>query len=407
MLSWKRTGDVVENRSGHELDREGFTPLLPGRSPTLGDRRRPDVMPTRRISALALVPYPVGRVPSQRFRLEQWRPFLEGSGISLEFQSFADERVMQSLHRSGQPLQKAWYLLAASLRRFDVLRAASQHDVVIIHRALCIVGPAVLERLLASVGPPIIFDFDDSIFLTHTAAANRLFGWLKFPGKTATLCRLSRHVVVGNAHLAEYARRHNPRVTVVPTSIDVDAYQPRPPRPPGQRVVVGWTGSSTSQTYLEAFVPTLRALLAVRDVELRVISDRPPVLDGVPHTWEPWSASTEAERVADFDIGIMPMPDDIWSRGKCAAKALQCMAAGVATVASAIGANREVIASGRNGLLAATETEWLEHLRNLIDDAILRRRLAEAGRQTVLEHFSGRRSASALAQVILDVANGA
>jgi glycosyltransferase involved in cell wall biosynthesis len=359
----------------------------------------------RRISALTLVPYPVGRVPSQRFRLEQWRPFLEEAGISLEFLPFADDRLMETLHQRGQTLRKTWHLLAAALHRFDVLRAARQHDVVVIHRALCIAGPAVIERMLASSGPPIVFDFDDSIFLTHTDAANRLFGWLKFPGKTAAICRMSEHVVVGNAYLAEYARRHNPRVTIVPTSIDTDLYRPRP-KPVRDRVVVGWTGSATSQTHLEAFAPTLRKLLSRRDVELRVISNRAPQLDGIPHAWEPWQDRNEAERIAAFDVGIMPMPDDIWSRGKCALKALQCMAVGVATVASAIGANCEVIASGRNGLLARSEDEWLAHLERLVDDPALRDRLAEEGRRTVVERYSGAHSASLLAHVILRATTG-
>jgi glycosyltransferase involved in cell wall biosynthesis len=118
---------------------------------------------------------------------------------------------------------------------------------------------------------------------------------------------------------------------------------------------VGWTGSATSQTYLEAFVPMLRAVTAARDLELRVLSSREPLLPGVSHTWRRWSPVTEAEDVAAFDIGIMPMPDEEWALGKCALKALQYMAAAVPTVASAIGANREVIEHGRDGLLAATD----------------------------------------------------
>src|SRR5262249_34791093 len=163
---------------------------------------------------------------------------------------------------------------------------------------------------------------------------NRRFGWLKFPGKTAVLCRLSAHVVTGNEWLAEYARQFNQRVTVVPSSVDTECFQPMPKESQRDRVIVGWTGSSTSQTYLEAFAPMLRALTARYPVELRVHSDREPELPGVPYHWRRWSAETEAAEIAAFDIGLMPMPNEDWARGKCAMKALLYQACGVPAVCS-------------------------------------------------------------------------
>ena len=167
--------------------------------------------------------------------------------------------------------------------------------------------------------------------------------------------------------------------------------------------MVGWTGSATSQTYLEAFAPELRALLASRDVVLQVLSTREPLLPGVPHVWRPWSPATEAGDVAAFDIGIMPMPDEEWALGKCALKALQYMAAAVPTVASAIGANREVIEHGCNGLLASTSEEWLSCTTALVDDPDLRCRLGTAGRRTVEERFSMRGSAEKFERVVREV----
>jgi len=324
----------------------------------------------------------------------------------MDFLPFADESLMRLLRLPGLHGMKALALLAAFGRRFRVLRRAATYDAVVLHRSAALFGPALLERSLPG-RTPLIYDFDDAIFLQHTAAVNRWFGWLKFAGKTATICRLAHHVVVGNGYLAEYAGRYNSRVTIVPTSIDTDTYRPQPKLTPGGPVTVGWTGSSTSQTHLEMFVPTLRALVARRAIQLRVISNRPPDLKDVPHVWEPWDASREAEAIGGFDIGIMPMPDDAWSQGKCALKALQCMATGVATVASAVGANREVIEHGKNGLLAGSPEEWLFHLERLIDDPGLRARLGVEARRTVVEKYSLERSASLLSKVILDtVAQG-
>lgn len=352
------------------------------------------------LSVCALVPYPLNTVPGQRFRIEQWRPYLEKEGIVVDFFPFVDAQLMQSLYRPGVWLKKVKGLTGAFARRIHALPTMRRYDVILIHRAMCLFGPAVLERVTRLWKRPIVFDFDDAIYMLHTTDANRRFGWLKFPRKTDVICRLSDHVVVGNTFLADYARRHNQSVTVIPSSVDTERFQPIDRASPSRRVVIGWTGSSTSQTYLERCAPLWRELIARRQVEFRVHSDRPPVMDGVPVNWRPWSPETEAEEIAQFDIGIMPMPDEVWAYGKCAMKALLCMACGVPTVAQAIGANCEVIRHGENGLLAATPQEWLAHLEALIDDAALRRRLGMAGRQTVMERYSAPRCAALFGQVV-------
>jgi glycosyltransferase involved in cell wall biosynthesis len=352
------------------------------------------------IAVCALVPYPLDTVPGQRFRIEQWQPYLEQEGITVDFFPFADTRLMECLHQSGHTAAKAGALLAAFLRRIIELPVVHRYDVVLIHRAMCLAGPAVLERVLRLWRQPIIFDFDDAIYMLHTTAANQRFGWLKFPRKTEVICRQSDHVVVGNSFLADFARQHNQCVTMIPSSVDTNHFQPIEKRLTDRRVVVGWTGSSTSQTYLERFIPVLRELVARRGVEIRVHSDRRPALEEIPFAWRPWSPKTEAEEIAGFDIGIMPMPDEPWAYGKCAMKALLYMASGVPTICEAIGANRDVIRHGENGLLAATPKEWIAHLETLIDDASLRVRFGMAGRRTVEERYSMRHCAGLFAQVV-------
>jgi glycosyltransferase involved in cell wall biosynthesis len=148
------------------------------------------------------------------------------------------------------------------------------------------------------------------------------------------------------------------------------------------------------------FAPLLRELKRRREVELRVISNREPVLPDVEYVWRPWSAESEVEDLSHFDIGIMPMPDDEWSKGKCALKALQYMAMGVPTICSAVGANCEVIQHGVNGLLAASDEEWIRNLELLIDDPALRQRLGPKGRRTVEERYSMNACAELFAGVV-------
>jgi len=199
---------------------------------------------------------------------------------------------------------------------------------------------------------------------------------------------MSSLVVAGNDYLAAYAREHNPHVVVVPTSIDTNLYVPIERHDCSHRVAIGWTGSATSMTHLEMFAPVLRELLAHRDVEIRVQSNRPPALPGVPFVWRPWAPATEIEEIRAFDIGIKPMPDDPWVRGKCPMKELQYMALGIPTVCSAVGTSVEVILDGENGFLAARAEQWLERLIRLVDDPALRRKIGLAGRQTVEGRYS-------------------
>ena len=353
-----------------------------------------------RLAVAAFVPYAVDTAPSQRFRIEQWAPCLAESGISVSFHPFADEALSSLLQRRGRTLRKFLLTLSAFRRRALLTATLPSGRLVFLHRAACLAGPPVVERWLKRRGHRVVYDFDDAIYLLHSAAANRALSWLKQPGKTATICRLSDHLVVGNSYLAAWAKAHNDAVTVVPTSIDTDAYSVRPTKPAGSPVVVGWTGSSTSQTYLEAFAPMVRQLLAGNDVQLRVISSREPAMPGIEYSWRPWSPESEVRELAEFDVGIMPMPDEEWALGKCALKALQYMAMGIATVASPVGANKDVITHGVNGLLASTEADWLECIGSLAASPDLRARLGVAARRTVEERFSMRRSASALASVI-------
>jgi glycosyltransferase involved in cell wall biosynthesis len=354
------------------------------------------------VSVLGLVPYPLGISPSQRFRLEQWQPVVSGMGVSLTLVPFADPALMRVLHRKGDSVAKAARGLLAVIRRLATLQSASGYDAVVIHRGASLFGPALLERALSRKGKPLIFDFDDAIYLLHTTPANRRIGWLKFPGKTATLCRLSRHVTVANEGLAAWARQHAEGVSIVPSSVDTDTFCPIG-RPPTPSPTIGWTGSSTSLSYLEAFGPILREIRAAHSFDLVVHSDRKPELPGLPYEWRVWTPGTEVEELRRFDIGIMPMPDDEWARGKSAMKALLYMAMGIPAVCSAVGTNTEVIVHGENGLLARTPADWLAALRALVESPGLRRRLGEAGRRTVETHYSKRRCAALFAGVVRGV----
>ncbi|HUO72544.1 MAG TPA: glycosyltransferase [Solirubrobacteraceae bacterium] len=357
---------------------------------------------TSSLSVLALVPYALDTTPSQRFRLEQWAPGLERAGYRLEFSPYFDRSTTAILQRPGQRLSKMVGVLRGFRQRQRDLRRAGKQDLLVVHRAAVVAGPAALDLAFLRLGVPAVFDFDDAIYLRNKSV-NRLFDRLKFASKTAVLCRHSALVSAGSRYLAEWARERSRAVVTVPTSIDTVRYTPRRPAEARVPVVVGWTGSATTLPYLEGFAPILRDLASCRSVQFRVVSNRAPVLPGLPVDWRPWSAATEVDEISAFDIGIKPLPDDPWTRGKCPMKELQYMALQIPTVCSAVGASREAVRHGVTGFSVSSRQEWLRALISLIDSYELRREMGAAGRGVVEREYatavSVRRFAEALGTI--------
>lgn len=344
---------------------------------------------------LYLVHHRPGRSPGQRFRCEQYLGWLQANGYQVTFSNMLGEWDDRHFYAYGHYAAKALVVAKSALRRLrDVLRSRS-YDAVFVYREAFMLGTTAFERAIRRRGVPLILDFDDSIWLNDTSQGNYRLRWMKRPRKTFDLCRLATQVIVGNAYLADAARRYCQRVEIFPTTIDTGYHRPAAGRSqadatPERPVTIGWTGSRTTLKHLETLHPVLAQLRREygQGVRFDVIADLPPrePVDGMRHI--PWSADDEIARLAAFDIGVMPLPDNEWTRGKCGFKGLQYMAMGVATVMSPVGVNRDIIDHGRNGLLASTPDEWLQALRSLIGDAALRRRLGDEGRKTIEQRYS-------------------
>ena len=192
-------------------------------------------MTERRLRVLALVPYPVGQAPGQRYRIEQWAPYLREEGIDVHFEPFAGAALSAALYRPGHYATKAWHMTLAWLRRARTAWQAASFDVVYLYREAALIGPAWLERLARRRNPRLVYDFDDAIWLPYVSPRNRYLSYLKAPGKTGAICRMAAAVTVGNETLADFARRYNPAVTVVPSTVSLREYRPRPHPPRAAR----------------------------------------------------------------------------------------------------------------------------------------------------------------------------
>jgi glycosyltransferase involved in cell wall biosynthesis len=356
-----------------------------------------------RLRVLALVPYPLGVAPGQRYRIEQWAPYLRESGVDVLFEPFAGAALSSVLYRPGHYARKAWLMTRAWLAGIERAWRASEFDAVFLHREASLIGPALLERLGRWRNPRLIYDFDDAIWLRYVSPKNRYLSYLKAPGKTRALCQMAAAVTVGNEHLAQYARRYNRNVTVIPSTVSMSEYRPAPQHKERGELIIGWTGSHSSVQYLKLIEGALQTLARHRSFRLRVIGVEGLSIAGVKVECIPWRAETEVADLWPLDVGIMPLWDDPWTSGKCAMKAIQYLGVGVPAVVSPIGANSEVVEDGVTGFHARTEQDWVRLLDRCLDDGALRSRLGHAGRAVVAARYSAETQAPRLGDLLRSI----
>jgi len=329
------------------------------------------------------------RSPSQRYRFEQYFNFLEANGVSCTLSYLISKEDDQLLYNKGHYIGKFGIFLKSIFKRLSDLQRLQQFDYIFIQREAFMTGSTFFERQMARKGLPIIFDFDDAIWLFDESNANKGLSFLKNPAKTAKLIKLSTKIIAGNPYLADYARQFNKCVEIIPTTIDTNWYKPIQ-KPEKDFVTIGWTGSFSTIKHFEELIPALKKVKECYGdkVEFRVIGEPAYHHSILGIRGQKWQKESEVEDLSEFDIGIMPLPDNEWTRGKCGAKGLQYMGLGIPTIMSPVGVNTEIIKDGVNGFLAASEDEWFEKLGRLIKSPELRQQLGKAGRDIVVEKYS-------------------
>jgi glycosyltransferase involved in cell wall biosynthesis len=294
-------------------------------------------------------------------------------------------------------------MVMASIRRLRRAWGAKRYDAVLVHREASLVGPAWSERLAKSHCPRLIYDFDDAVWIPYISPTNQYLSYLKFPGKTRTICRMASLVLAGNDHLAQWARQHSDNVHVVPSTVALREYSVRPPDEFRDEAVIGWTGSHSSVPYLRLLEEPLARLRRKRTFRMVLIGVSGISMRGIDVECRPWNSATEAEDLWGFSVGVMPLPDEPWARGKCGMKAIQYMAVGLPAVVSPVGANRTIVRDGIDGYHAMSGDQWVDRLERLLADAQLRRRMGDAARASVAERYSAEVQAPRVAALIKDV----
>ena len=341
------------------------------------------------------------RGPSSRYRVHQLIPGLEARGVACVVRPFVPDKHFLVFQQRGGSLRKAFVLLACVVGRVGDLFRCRRADVVVVQREVCPVGPPVFEALVAWMRKPLVCDFDDAIYMYKPSMFTRLGNWLRSTGRFHFLAKRATITTVANLHLEARAKEITTSVRYLREVEDTQRIHPSMGARDGP-ITIGWIGSPSTVKYLQLIEAPLARLLEEQP-SVRLLCVGAPWRDApFPVDFEPWTLATEAESLRKFDIGLMPVPDDEWGRGKSGCKARQYMASGVAPVASPVGFNCHLIQDGETGLLPDSLEAWYEALTALVRDAGLRTRLGHAARVHVEAHYDLERGVDELHAVLLE-----
>ncbi|MEQ8323370.1 MAG: glycosyltransferase family 4 protein [Vicingaceae bacterium] len=338
---------------------------------------------------LFLFPYPLGFAASQRFRFEQYLDALDDAGHTLDLQPFLDEATWKILYQNGKYHLKFLGLLKGLIRRLSTIGHLRKYDMVFVHREAEPIGPPLVEWAVAHIfKKKMVFDLDDAIWIPNSSEHNRFFSAFKRYTNAFDVASAAYKVSVGNSYLASKFHPYNTNVTVNPTTIDTEGLHNRLAEHSNDVPCVGWTGSHSTLKYLEVLFPIIRRLKQSHDFRFIVISDSPPLSDSDLFEFIAWNKASEIEDLLAMNIGIMPLVEDAWSKGKCGFKALQYMSLGIPALVSPVGVNEIIVDNGKNGFICHTEEDWEKRLKYLIGNREACSSMGLAAREKVEQSYS-------------------
>lgn len=354
------------------------------------------------LSVMFLTRYPE-QGASSRYRVFQYLPHWEAQGISCTTQSFMDAEMYALSITPGRVGRKIWLTLKATLRRLSVLSSFRQYDVIYMQRELFPFGPPFAERLLKRLGVPLVYDYDDALFIKKSSRYNPIATFFRSPDKTKELLRLVDCTIAGNDWLRASAENEGGTAITVEVAEDTARFVSATEKFSRKKgpVTIGWLGSPSTVKYMAEIESELREIAArYPDVRWEMMGSGDFAMEGVPWVTEAWSINAEKAALARYDIGLMPLPQQEWSRGKSGGKARTYMAAAVVPVVASIGYNQELIRHEETGFLCSESVEWLRSIELLIQDQARRKMVATAAQNDVAERFAPKKKAQEIADVL-------
>lgn len=341
------------------------------------------------------------RAASTRQRFVQFAPYLAMQQITLDIAPLFDNAYLETLFLEGK--RNKFQTFLCYLKRLQQLRVAKDYDFVVVQYELFPYLPGFMEALIGLTHKPVFYDIDDAIYHQYDVHKNRLVRYL-LGGKLKPLLRRVRIAFCGNRYLADYVERFAKRVETIPTTLDMTHYQPTATNQ-HTKLTLGWIGSPSTWAYFRHLHPFFADMVKKLGMEFLVVGAEHAADHHYPFTYRAWEESREVEDIQAMDIGIMPLPDEPWARGKCGYKLIQYMACGVPVIASPVGVNNEIVTHGVNGFLASTEAEWRLAIETLAHNPDLRQRMGAAGRARVETAFATAHYGPKLAQMLREWCN--
>lgn len=339
---------------------------------------------------------------SSRYRFFQYINYLEDRGFNCEILPLLNQQYLYYLYNGDY--RKYIHALKGIFSRLVKLFMTNHYNLVILEKEIFPYIPFFIENYFIR-NVPIVVDYDDAIFHQYDQHKNKIIKAL-LSSKIASIMNLATLVIAGNNYIAEYACNAGARwVEVLPTVIDLSKYtffqnKSKEDRSP---LKIVWIGTPKTQKYLLHISSVLARLSQAYKIQLIAIGTHNLHLSNTEVISVPWSEETEAQDIAQCDIGIMPLPDEPWERGKCGLKLIQYMACGLPVVASPVGANLDIVQHGVHGFLASTEEEWVTALETLIQNSDLRARMGLAARRRVEQHYALQVTAPQFARLLESV----
>ena len=330
------------------------------------------------------------RSPGQRYRFEQFFDFLENNGIQCNLANIINENDEKYLYHSKNILKKLKIGIKSFFRRWKHLKDIESFDLVVIYREVIPTKSILFENYISKKNIPMVFDFDDAIWVKDVSDVNKKISFLKDEKKIEKILPLCKHITCGNDFLANYASKFSSNITIIPSTVDTDHYKPIEKQNKDGQVKIGWVGSHTTVKHFEMITDVYLKLKSKYNnkIDFVLIGDESYYHEKLGIKGLKWENKIEVELFNSFDIGIMPLPDNEWAKGKCGMKGLLYMSVGIPSVMSNVGMNKDIIVHGKNGFLPVGEEQWVEVLSKLIEDKELRKKIGDEGRQTVLEKYS-------------------
>lgn len=342
------------------------------------------------------------KAASCRYRFVQFFPYLEKHGIECTLSPLFDDDYLEHKFTTGRA--SIADIVHSFSRRLCAISRASSFDLVVLHCEAFPYLPSIFEKILKLINVPYVFDFDDAIFHNYDLHRNLLIRWL-LGNKIKTVVSNASLVIAGNDYLANYARSVNSVVRILPTVVDLDRYTvARSVNKNSGRFTIGWIGSPTTSVYVDDILPALDCFCERSESIVMLVGAQDNYSRHGKFQVTPWSMHTEVTDIQQFDVGIMPLPDTPWARGKCGFKLIQYMACGIPVIASPVGINREIIDHGVNGFLAETQEEWVNSLEVLRSDPDRRRKMGDCGREMVQDRYCVQVVADRLCRTLKEVA---